>query len=333
MYRTRTTLSEISKALNLSVSTVSKSLADSSEISALTKRKVKDFAKKCNYVPNNFAASFRKGYTKTIGLIIPNINNTFFSNILVSVENYLDTKDYKLITAISHDIIEKENKSIDKMLSGYVDGIVMCVSKEAILKNEFSHIEKMTKQNIPLVIFDRICDEIDCDRVMIDDYQAAFDMTKLLLEKENCEHIVMTSLIDDMQHGKLRAKGFNDAFAEEKNTHQKHQIVAKNLKDLKEKIYDYAKDNRTIDGIFGLSEQAVIQAMHAKRQLIKDQILMNDITIAGFCNAYQSEYDPSIIAIDQNADKIGIEASRLLLNRIKHTEFKAYCTETVPVSF
>jgi LacI family transcriptional regulator len=127
MIQSRTTLTEISKALNLSVSTISKSLSNSSEISVITKEKVKAFAKDCNYVSNSFASSFRKGYTNTIGLIIHNILNIFYAKVLIGVEKHLDEKGYMLITSISNDSKEKESKSITQMGGSYVDGLIICV--------------------------------------------------------------------------------------------------------------------------------------------------------------------------------------------------------------
>ena len=124
MIQSRTTLSEISKVLNLSVSTISKSLSGSHEISDLTKKRVKEFAKQCHYRPNSFAIGLRNGNTKTIGVIIPNILNPFYAKVLVGVEKHLDTQGYRMITSISGESILKESKSMDMMASGVASSIV-----------------------------------------------------------------------------------------------------------------------------------------------------------------------------------------------------------------
>lgn len=161
-------MSEMSKALNLSVSTVSKSLSGSHDISK--KKRVKKFAKQCRYRPNSFAKGLRNGNTKIIGLIIPNILNPFYANTLVGIEKYLNTQDYKLITSISHESVLKESKCMEMMASGCVDGLIICLSKETQIKNKYDHFTRFTEQGLPIVLFDRINDSIACDKVIIDDY-------------------------------------------------------------------------------------------------------------------------------------------------------------------
>jgi LacI family transcriptional regulator len=327
--QTRTTLSEMSKVLNLSISTVSKSLSGSSEISAITQKRVRDFAKKCNYVPNHFAASFRRGNTNTIGLVIPNILNPFYAKILHSIESYLDKKGYKLITSFSNECKNKETASLTKMLSGYVDGIIMCISKEALINNDYSHIKSLVKLGTPIVMFDRICDSIECDKVITNDYEATYEATKHLIKTKNCKNILMVSLINDMHHGKLRAKGFKDAILEKDIIFE--VIVANSCSSLRQKINSALSRDKSIDGIFGLSEQAVILALQIKRSLSTVNKESTALTIVGFCNQYQSEYDPSLIVINQNEEEIGSHAAKLILRRIKKTAVKEFQTKTIAV--
>lgn len=326
--QSRTTLSEISKALNLSVSTVSKSLSNSSEISSITKKRVQNFAKQCNYIPNNFAASFRKGYTNTIGLVIPNILNPFYAKVLLGIEDYLDFRGYKLITSISNESIDKESKSLNKMAGGYVDGLIICVSKETELKNKYDHINGLIDQGTPVVMFDRICEMIDCDKVIIDDYKAAYDTTEHLIAKKGFKNIIMTSLIDNLHHGKLRAEGFKNAMKAHNLNIEDKIIVGETVEDLKEKLNTRLKADKTIDAIFGVNEQAVLQAMHTTRRLNAEGS-KNEITITGFCNQCQSHYNSSLIIVNQNAEEIGTETAKLLLSRIKSTETKGYKTKTI----
>lgn len=328
MIQSRTTLSEMSKALNLSISTVSKSLSDSSEISNLTKKRVRDFATACNYIPNSFAAGFRKGYTDTIGLVIPNIQNSFFANVLSSIERHLDEKGYKLITSFSYESIDKECNSLKKMAAGYVDGIIICPSKETELNKNYEHINLLMRQGTPVVMFDRICEDIDCDKVIIDDYKTTYETTEYLIKEKGCKNIIMTSLIDNLKHGRLRAFGYNKAI--QKHGLESHTIVAESVEDLKRKLRATLKEDSTIDGVFGVNEQAVVQAMHIIRDL-KATGVKNDISIAGFCNQKQVEYNPSLIIVNQNAEEIGIQAAKLALKRLKKVDRKKFFTKTVAV--
>jgi LacI family transcriptional regulator len=328
--QSRTTLSEISKALNLSISTVSKSLSDSSEISTPTKKKVQEFAKQCNYVPNTFAASFRNGKTKTIGLVIPNILNPFYANVLLGIERYLHDKGYKLITAISNESIEKESSSLQKMASGFVDGLIICPSKEAELNKDYKHINALIDQGTPIVMFDRICEDIDCDKVIIDDYKTTFETTEYLIKEKECRNIVMTSLIDNLNHGKLRAEGFKKAIV--KHNIKSELVVANTFEDLKKKLRILLETDATIDCVFGVNEQAVVQAMHVIRNLpMTDK--NKKIALAGFCNQIQADYNPSLIIVNQNAEKIGREAAKLTLKCLKRVNRKLFFTKTVAANF
>ncbi len=324
----RTTLSEISKALGLSISTISKSLSNSPEISEKTKRKVRDYATLCNYTPNNLAASFRRGFTNTIGLIIPNIINPFYAKVLVGIEKYLDEKGYKLITSISDDSIVKETKNISVMTSGYVDGVIICISKESELKQSFGHIGAIVNNDIPLVMFDRICDEISCDKVIIDDFKAAYKAVERLILQMGCKHIIMTSPTKKLKHLNLRQKGFLAAIKNYKAI-KGTVINADNSKEINKKLFKTIRTDKSIDGIFSINQKGVVKALLIKQEVEKTQKRI--LKIAGFSNNIQTSYDQFLITVDQNASKIGKESAKLLLSRIKNSELETYSTKTIAV--
>lgn len=316
MLQRRTTLSEISKILGVSISTVSKSLSNSPEIGVETKKKVNAFAKKINYRPNHLAANFRTGSTRTIGLIIPNITNLFYAKVFGSVERYLAQRGYKLITAISNESKLKESKCLNEMAHGYIDGLIICVSKETELKRQYNHINQIINQGIPVVMFDRICESIVCDKVIIDDYQVAYDTTKRLINIRNCKNILMVSLIGDLQHGRLRTKGFKDA-VETRGTSIKNKIInATTIEKFKSKLCIALREDKTIDAIFGANEQATSQAIYAIRN-VKEDVFENNIVIAGFCSELHKNYDSSLILVDQNAEEIGKQTGKLIIKRLK----------------
>lgn len=326
----RTTLSEISKALGLSVSTISKSLSNSPEISEATKKKVQDYAALCNYTPNNLAASFRKGFTNTIGLIIPNIINPFYAKVLIGIERYLDEKGYKLITSISDDSISKETKNISVMTSGYVDGVIICISKQAELEQTFEHIKTIVDNGIPLVMFDRICDDISCDKVIINDYEAAYKAVESLILDRACKHIVMTSPTKKLKHLNLRQNAFIAATEAHKDKVKGVVIHGDSSKVVNKKLFKSIREDKTIDGIFSINQKGVVKALLIKQEVEKSD--NRDIKIAGFSNNIQTSYDTSLITIDQKPSDIGKESAKLLLQRIKNpTQNTVYSTKTIPV--
>lgn len=328
MVQTRTTLAEMSKALDLSISTVSKSLSGSSEISLPTRTRVRNFAKLCNYIPNNFASSLRKGYTNTIGLIIPNILNPFYAKVLAGIEQHLDENNYKLITSISNESLEKESSSLHKMAGGYVDGFIVCVSKETEITNTYDHINKLTSRGTPLVLFDRLCHTIDCDKVIIDDYKAAYDTTEYLIHQKGFKNIIITSLIDTMGHGKLRAEGYMAAMKANNLNENNTLIVADSKEELKSKLLATLKNHPEIEAVFGLNEQAVLQTLQVINHL-KNNADNRNVTVAGFCNQTLAQYYPSLIVVNQNAENIGKAAAKLIIKRIKNKQLPPFKTKTI----
>lgn len=160
------TMLDISKALNLSVSTISKSLSNNSEISSKTKKRVVQYARKVNYIPNGLAVCFRKGKTKNIGILVPNIIKPFYAKVLTGIEQYLESNDYKLITAISNESLKKEIASVNRMCFGNIDGLIICISNEALLEKQYSHINKVIQSGVPVVLFERDIDIIYCDKII-----------------------------------------------------------------------------------------------------------------------------------------------------------------------
>ncbi|WP_316737035.1 LacI family DNA-binding transcriptional regulator [Pedobacter aquatilis] len=148
-----TTIKEIAKILNLSPSSVSRGLHDHPSIGAVTREKIKELAKSLNYEPNNAAILFQKGKTYTIGVILPELAEHFFSTAISAIEDEALKRNYTVIFAQSHDNFEKELKLVDKMKNQRVDGLLVSITKDT---STFEHFEKLKAFNIPVVFFDRI---------------------------------------------------------------------------------------------------------------------------------------------------------------------------------
>ncbi|WP_443938950.1 LacI family DNA-binding transcriptional regulator [Pedobacter sp. MW01-1-1] len=147
------TIKEIAKILNISPSSVSRGLHDHPSIGAVTREKIKQLAKSLNYEPNKSAIFFQKGKTYTIGVILPELSEHFFSTAISAIEDELLKKNYTVIFAQSHDNYEQEVSLVDKMRNQRVDGLLVSISKDT---SNFDHFEKLKSFNIPVVFFDRI---------------------------------------------------------------------------------------------------------------------------------------------------------------------------------
>ena len=185
------TLKELAKELKVSVSTVSKALHDSPEISVQTIEKVKKLAKKRNYKPNKIALSLKSNRTLTIGVVIPDILNRFYSKVLDGIHDTADEHGYDVITVTTKESIIKEMDSLQILSSGNVDGVIIAMSEETLNKNDFSHIKEFTMKDTPIVMFDRVTDKINCDKVIIDDH---IEIQKFI-EKNKPDAIISADII------------------------------------------------------------------------------------------------------------------------------------------
>lgn len=147
------TIKDIAKRLNLSVSTISRGLKGHPSIGLNTQQKIKDVAKELDYEPNQTAVSFQKGKTYTIGIILPELSEAFFSSALSAIEDIAYRKNYAIFLAQSHDDEVREQQLVEKMKNYRVDGLIISVAKAT---SNFSHFELLKKHQIPVVFFDRI---------------------------------------------------------------------------------------------------------------------------------------------------------------------------------
>ncbi len=147
------TLKEIADLLGLSISTVSRSLIDHPTISLVTRERVKKLAKKVNYRPNHSALSFRSGRTFTIGLILPDLSETFFSTAMTAIEEMAMANNYAVFVAQSMNSEEQEIALVEKMIDFRVDGLLVALAKET---QTFGHFSRLKDNGIPVVFFDRV---------------------------------------------------------------------------------------------------------------------------------------------------------------------------------
>ena len=205
--KAKATLKQIAKELNVSVSTVSKALNDSPEISEQTKTKIKEYAKLKNYKPNVIGLNLKNRKTKTIGVIIPNILNSFFAKVFSGIEKVADAKGYNVIMCISNESLEKEAHTLEMLSNGTIDGFILSVSEEAQKQNNYDHFKEIINDGTPIVMFDRIAEGIDCDKVIVDDFDSALDSTQRLIDL-GCKNIALLSSVDNLSVGKLRFEGY-----------------------------------------------------------------------------------------------------------------------------
>lgn len=310
------TLKHLAEQLNISISTVSKALHNSDEISPDTIERVKALAKFLNYKPNRLAVSLKSSKTNTIGVIVPNILNHFFAKALFAIEQEATKQGYNIITCISNELQSKEINSLQLLSNGSVDGFIMSIAEETQVANKVDHINIILSQNIPIVLFDRVSEDIDCDKVIIDDFGAAYEATKHLLS-EGRKHIVLISNIDELSVGKLRAKGYFKAIIEDKNYKEEPNVIAISRGDsIEERIEKLFKTYKKIDGIVSIDNTSGVIAL---QKALKHHInVPKDLSIIGFSDENVLKFtDPKLSSVSQHTLDIGKASVEMLINKLK----------------
>ena len=318
--RKKVTLKQIAKELDVSISTVSKSLKNSSEISEETRQKVQAFAKFYNYKPNNIALSLKNRKTKTICIIIPEIIHHFFTTIISGVEQVANENGYNVLVCLSDESFDKEVLNMEMLANGSIDGFIISLSKETQQKKDFHHIAEVINQGMPVVMFDRITNEILCDKVIIDDSLAAFNATQFLIDK-GFKNIALLSTIDYVSVGKLRTKGYLKAL--KTNDLEVNESLILKIEDTEnfEKSVEELLTNNTIDAIFAVNELFAVTAIKVASKLGKK--VPEDISVIGFTDGIISKYStPSITTVSQNGIKMGAKAAKMLIERLEMEEIE-----------
>ncbi|WP_299437266.1 LacI family DNA-binding transcriptional regulator [uncultured Aquimarina sp.] len=314
----KVTLKQIAKELDVSISTVSKALKDSVEISLDTRQKVKAFAKLYNYKPNNIALSLKNRKTKTIGIIIPEIVHHFFTTVIGGVEKVANEKGYNVIICSSNNSFDKEVINLEMLASGSADGFILSVAKETQQKKDYHHIEETMSQGMPVVLFDRIIDELVCDKVIIDDGKGAQTATNHLLSL-GCKKIAILTTVDYISVGKLRTNGYLRALrAYDITAREDYILKIEDIDNCESEISDFL-ENKDVDAIFAVNELFAVTA--AKILDEQGKKIPDDVSIVGFTDGILSKhFIPSLTTISQHGEEMGIRAAKLLIDKLEGEE-------------
>ncbi len=322
------TLKSIANEFGVSISTVSKALKDSNEIGEETKSKIQAYAKFYNYKPNSLALHFRNQRVQVIGIIVPEIVHHFFSTVIKGVEDYASQKGYNTLVCLSNESYEKEVSQTGLLADGSVDGLLVSISRETFRKNDFSHLDGLMEDDFPLVLFDRVTDTIDCDKITIDDVQGGYEATQHLL-KTGRKKILLLTTQDNFTITKLREKGYKKALEEQNISLSKSSICkVDDDKDLYTQIEKAIRENPNIDAVLAVNEIYAANVLKAVRALKKD--VPKDIAVIGFTNGAISQFtSPSLTAIEQHGYIMGQKATKMLIDRIESKVINPFKTEVI----
>ena len=319
----KVTLKQIARELDVSISTVSKALRNSKEISEDTRQKVQAFAKLYNYRPNNIALSLKNRKTNTIGILIPEIVHHFFSKVIRGIELIANKRGYNVIVGLSNESFAKEVINMDMLANGSIDGFILSISKETLFQQDYHHFNETINQGMPIVMFDRVVNEINCDKVIVDDLKGSKKAVEKLISN-GCKNIAIITTKDYVSVGRLRTQGYIEALEENKILPKANLILKidaeldseDHLQDLENEIDQFINNNKNIDGIFAVNELYAITAMKVARKYGIQ--IPDDLQVIGFTDGVLSKHaTPSLTTVSQHAQKMGEKAAELLIDRLE----------------
>lgn len=314
MSNKKATVHDIALKLGITASTVSRALNDHPRISAATKKLVLKTAKEVNYQPNHIAAALRMGKSRLIGVIVPTANRNFFSSVVRGIDEIADSLGYRVILCQSYENYEKEVETINALLSARVDGIIVSIAKNT---EKFDHFQRVIDKGIPLVLFDRITDQIEVNQVVIDDYWASYKAVEHLIAQgyRKIAHFTSPRKINIY---KERLRGYIDALTEHGLPVDQSLIIESNmqLEDGQQSARHLLDQRVEFDAIFSAADYAAMGALQVLKE--KNIPVPRQVGIVGFGNEpFTSFTDPPLSTVDQTSIAMGHVTAELFFELLK----------------
>lgn len=310
------TIKDIAQALGVSVATVSRALNNSSRISKEQRERIKRYAREHNYYPNVLAESLRSGRKKPlkiIGVIVPQLNHFYFSSILSGIEQEACSRGYAVMVGQSAEQFNREKLLCKRFYEHKVCGVIVSQAKNT---QSYDHFQKLIDHGMPLVFYDRICTGLDCSRVVVDDYQGAFNAVVHLIET-GCRRIAFYSSPMTLEISKNRYNGYRDALLRHGLTPNDHHFrICDNRADAEAITPDLLIQEDAPDGFFAVNDDTAIGILYTAKRM--GYRVPEDISICGFTNGQRAvACDPMLTTVEQRGVQVGEEAANILINKVE----------------
>jgi LacI family transcriptional regulator/LacI family repressor for deo operon, udp, cdd, tsx, nupC, and nupG len=309
----QTTIYDIAKELNISKSTVSRALTNHPEVKIETRKAVLELAEKLDYQRNMLSINLISKKSNLIGIIVPEFDTSFFPQVVIGAQEMASKFGYNIIVSQSNEKFETEVANSKVMLASQVDGILVSISKET---RSYEHLKIFQRKGIPMVLFNRVCDELIVPKVVINDYDAALGAVEHLIQtgKRRIAHLAGP---DSLITSRKRLKGYLDALKKHKIPIDESLIIPYDLTLGKVKIYirHLMELKYPPDGLFIANDPAAIEAIRTIKEMGIQ--IPQQIGIVGFSNDYGSNLiEPGLTTVAQPKRLIGSTAMQLLLDLI-----------------
>ena len=311
------TIKDIAKVLGLSTSTVSRALRDSYEISPETKSRVLEYAREMNYRPNPIALSLKEKRSSSIGVLVCEIANSFFSQAINGIESVAQQKGYNVVIAQSKEEYNREVSALQYLASRSVDGILLSVSSET---SDFSTINDLYNRGMPIVCFDRVIDSLETHKVIVDNFMASYNATIHLI-KNGYKHIACIANASLLSISRDRVEGYKKAMKDKKLPINESSIYfcphgGLNYEEVEQVMQKIMKSKDNIEAIIACSDKVTTNIMRYCN--LKKVIIPERLALIGFSNLDFTELlSPSLSVVRQPAYEMGKKAAELLISMIE----------------
>ncbi len=311
-------IKELARELKLSVSTVSKALHDSYEISDKTKKRVNKAAARLNYIPNPYASSLRGRKSKNIGVVIPEVADSFFSLAINGIESVAKEKGYHVLICLTHEKFQNERDILKEFQGGRVDGVLMSVSGET---SQSDHVNDLISGGIPLIFFDRVCEEVETAKITTDDFESGYKATEHLIA-QGCDKIAFLSISKSLLISNKRLEGYFQALSDQSLKAEKKNIILcgnnakQNYTLIKNLLHQKRKPNGVVSSVEKLTTPLYKACVALKLKI------PGDIKIVCFSNLETASIlNPSLTTITQPAFEMGKIAATILFEALSKPGF------------
>jgi len=323
MRKKRTTIYDIAEKLNITASSVSRALNNSNYVNENTKKLILKTAAELNYKRNTIASNLRSGQSKTIGIVVPRINQNFFANVIAGIESATYEKDYNLIICQSDELEEKEVKCVNTLINQQVDCIVISISADS---HDHKHLKNVLDHGIQLIQFDRVADELETLKVINDNEQASLEAVSHMIE-QGYKRIALLEGPQNLDIFKQRKAGYLKALKKHK-VPVVNELIIENAwtKELgAEGTRKLLSMPNPPDAIFAsTSDFSALGVLEVATDM--GYKVPSQLGICGYSNeAFTEMTSPSITTIDQFSVYMGKTIANLYFQEMENKE-----TEVIP---
>lgn len=312
------TMKDIARALNTSVATVSRALSNSQSISKERREAIQQYAREHNFTPNILAKDLRNTKikpAKIIGLILPEVIHYYFATVLDGVEEEARRRGYRVIVGQSHESYEREKELCHAFYESRVCGIIVSLAKDT---KDYQHFRELQTSGLPLIFFDRICHGINASRVVVDDYNGAYNAVSYLV-KTGCKRIAFFGSPMHLEISKNRYNGYKDALQQNGlPLDEKLVRICDNREDAERVTPELLLLEQRPDAFFAINDDTAIGILRVvKRSGLR---VPDDVSIFGFSDGFRSRAsDPQLTSVNQRGQEVGREAVDILVSEVEGT--------------